>query len=243
MVLSLVLNLVSCKEPGAQYTNVVEISHDLEHKEVPNNESGVYKEFYKDGVLKIKGKYELGKKTGIWIDYNSIGEPEKAVYMYNDSVYYSGLDPQDYVLEKYPIKGKNVIDLPVKWDKGNIDNSSLLLTCTKKCKDQFCPTISITYTKLKGSFHDLVEENIATTRKEFDYFKIVSGGEVKINNLRGEQYSCITIYNGIKLGLLATFILKDDDVYIITSMALNDPEGSFLKYQDLFVEIASTFTL
>ena len=45
---------------------------------------GTSKEYYRNGELKSKGKYEKGKKTGKWVYYHQSGEKESEGVYKND---------------------------------------------------------------------------------------------------------------------------------------------------------------
>lgn len=48
--------------------------------------NGLYKKYYENGDIAIKGYYKRDKKNGKWIYYNSLGQIQKKIHFKMDSV-------------------------------------------------------------------------------------------------------------------------------------------------------------
>jgi hypothetical protein len=208
--------------------------------------NGTFLGYFKNGGIKIKGNYENGKKTGIWLDYDSNGLTSSVNYYFDDTLIYKNLDASDYHFVDY--KNSNSIfsmKIPKYWEIISPTNPIL---CAFKKKDTtdvvFSPNmILIKDKKFNNDFDVCINQNIELLQKEFSFFKIISGGDLVIDNKRAKQYAYIAIANGTKVGALVTFIEKEDDIYILTGMAFNEPSGAFLKYRALFEEISNSVRL
>lgn len=206
------------------------------------NLNGLSTEFTDRGKVKRKGNFLDGLKTGVWLEYTETGKPIAASYYFNDSVIYGDIDPNDYDLHKYTFKDRKLkINLPVHWIKDE-NRKGVLISSNKSCEDHktFCPNINIVSYELTGDFNASVTNNLKQMSQLTDFKIIVSKG-ITINKSSVLQFTYIYTYNNVKLAGMTSFFLNDRIVYVITCSALNEPEGSFMRYKDLFEMITKSF--
>ncbi len=204
--------IYSCETPKNNEVNdSIEIQQKVEHSEI------------KDGVLK---------------EYNELNALMKVDLYYNDSLLFN-LDLDDYDFVDKKLSNKMTISVPEKWQTSDLEYGDLAIV--KSCSEIFCPNFTITKEKVNDRFDLYLDKNIGLLSKQFNVFKLIAQGGKKINTLESYQITYLMEVDNVRLGGITTWVKKDEVIYILTGMAINEKNSEFLKYKVLFQEIVESF--
>lgn len=247
VIISLCLLVAACSDKVKE-NDMNEAIDNTSFKVIATKKDGKYHGQYAlvdtKGNIIESGIMIEGMKNGVWKYYNDEGSLKKVLQYYNDSVVFE-LDKSDFSLLSFNIDNDQfVIDIPINWGTEVKRDSRILLISKKKCDSSyvFCPNMTITKETLNEDIElvNYLNASLNTLRQKMQNLKIVNKGEVIINGFPSYQLTYTAEFNNTKLGGLITWIRKDDDIYIITGMAMNE-NSAFLKYKGLYQEVALSF--
>jgi hypothetical protein len=211
-------------------------------------EHGSYFKFYENQSLAQTGLKIKGKMNGVWKYYNSKGEINSVKHFFNDSILYN-LDVNDFSFSKRIIKNHLEVNLPIDWNIiERIDSEQVLISTRKDCDKSmsFCPSITITYessiTDEKQIMNYIEKSNIILS-SSFKNYKTVKERKYIFDGQNYYEKIYIGNVNGMNLGGITTWIFDKKNTYIISGLALNEKEYSFLKQEGLFKDITNSIKL
>ena len=92
-----------------------------------------------------------------------------------------------------------------------------------------------------NAFTNFVDTVKRTLMSQFNGCRIVTERQFEIDKKPSYQAAFMFETENRRLGGVVTVIQHQSDVYNIMCVADNEPSGSFLKYKNLFEEIAYSF--
>ncbi|HBS86989.1 MAG: hypothetical protein A2W91_02115 [Bacteroidetes bacterium GWF2_38_335] len=191
---------------------------------------------------RMEGDLINSKKHGVWKFY-SVKNILDSVNFYRGDTVYLKLDKDDYNCEFISIKNKYKVSVPKKWKIENSENENVLLSLFKNCNDSFKPVITITYEKNNfKSFKEYIENSIYSLQNKPYFKELLQSNLTKINKNQAAYVSFEIIVNEEIAGVLAIFIDINNEIFVFTGTAFNEPKGEFLRYKVVFEKIAESFS-
>ena len=209
-------------------------------------EHGAYFEFYENQNVKESGIKIKGKKNGLWKYYNSSGEIKSAIHYYNDSLVYN-LDIDDFEYHSKKIDDVLQVEIPEKWKIIKDIQEPVLLALKKECEKgiPFCPNLTITYEPSinTSEIETYLKKNDDILKSSVDNYRVIKEREYAFEGNTYFEKIYAGNSQGINIGGITTWIFSNKKTYIITGLALNEKENSFLKYEGLFKDIIDKIKL
>lgn len=206
-----------------------------------NKKNGIYRLYYPNNVLKEKGLFINDTIYGVLKKYDTDGRLSKVDYVFRGIKIYS-LDPTDYELKKYNFKNEFNIYTPLNWEI--IENYKNAILILKKNGFENESPVSVTIVKsnlnVSSRLEEDVKKNMEIVKTQCDYFNLASVRRLRINKFEAFRVNYFAILNNKKIGVLCFFIRKNNLCYLLSCMADEDKK-EYIKYEELFDEIASTF--
>lgn len=204
-----------------------------------------YVQFHKNNTIAETGMMLKNVKNGVWKNYDNNGILVTANLYHNGDILFE-LDKTDfYLLPTKLLPDSFEIDMPFKWQTINDSSLHIILGSRKQCDKSFifCPNITIVKDRINKDavFDEYLTSQIDLLKGKYPGLHPVASGHIDINGFPSFQLTYIFQTNGLRLGGISTWIKANESVYIITGMASNQKNSEFLKYKDLFREIAGTF--
>lgn len=250
------LILISCQQKAeyidkknnvkVEYFKTGEIKTRVELDD--NIEHGNYSRFYQNGDLAESGIKIRGKKNGLWKYYDTLGLIKSAVHYYEDSLVYN-LDVEDFKFNPKKIDNDLTIEIPKNWEIiNNINEKNVLLTIRKKCSETifFCPNLTIAQEKSFKTNDDIevylkLSDNILSSN--FSNYRVIKERKYLFNKIIYFEKIYVGSAHNISIGGITTWIFKENKTYVITGLALNEHENTFLKYEGLFKNITDNIKI
>ncbi|MEM6684181.1 MAG: hypothetical protein AAF617_00185, partial [Bacteroidota bacterium] len=113
----------------------------------------------------------------------------------------------------------------------------------KNCNDTFCPNLTVTKELFirKKRIKDYLYQNREVISEKFDNYRLLKEREYTFKNTIYFEKIYTGSFQGINIGGITTWVFEDENTYVITGLALNEEENSFLKYEGLLKEITFSF--
>lgn len=248
-----IITIISCKDESKQ----VKLNH-------PNKSSDIKEEYYTNGNIKLRAELEegvehgayfkfhknqtveesgvkiKGKKNGLWKYYDSLGKIKSAKHFYNDSLVYN-LDTSDFEYRSKKVDDVLQVEIPEKWTTIKDIQKPVLLALKKECEKDisFCPNLTITYELPinTSEIETYLKKNDDVLKSSLNNYKVLKKREYVFEGNTYFEKVYIGSSQGINIGGITTWIFSNERTYIITGLALNEKENSFLKYEGLFKDI------
>jgi len=206
--------------------------------------------------VKGLGKLVKGKKQGLWKFFTSTGNLDTVRY-YDSNKIVAVLDKEDFNL--MPVRNRGAqISIPVKWSVHKNFQTSALILCISKERnyDTLIKQIPIGTTDTSTPpqiilYKDTTERNMSSEDfflnivKEVpqkDSLHLLNYRWLSVNNLKAYQCFYFVTIDKKQSCRLTTIFQDGDTFYVITGSALTD-KLEYIKYTDLFEEIAETFQI
>ncbi len=207
--------------------------------------NGYYILKHRNGNIAISGTIIDGELNGVWKLFDSEGLLKNAIYFYKGDKIVD-IDETDYCMHKIKLGNANIsINIPEKWNVKQ-DKEPLILVATKEHSKNkvFTPLVSIEKTNMPKcqTFDKFIDENINILLNHYSDIQI---NEKKLD--LGSHLNSFEITYTVKLNdiIIAGFIVifnKETDIYTITCVS-EGINNEFMKYKDLFTEIAYSLSL
>ena len=209
---------------------------------VDNKYHGEYQEYYKNGVIKLKGKYNNDQRISIWRLYNSKGDLEN-VELYRNGKVINAFAPLNFEMETVK-SGQLQFDVPKNWDTEVAPDSNILLTTVERIDSaDFSSNFSITIADLSNSdysFQEIIDMNMKAFKDQSAFFKIIAQGKPNFNFPSEQIVYILQTNDGYKLAGVTTFVLIDDYVFNMSGLSRNEEKGEFIEYKVLFQEMTGS---
>lgn len=203
---------------------------------------GEYQEFYKNGILKTKGKHNNGQRISIWRFYNDLEILEK-VELYQDGKIINEFGPKNFDLETVNINQLQ-FDVPISWNTQVNPEENILLTTVENIENvEFSSNFSVTIielSKTEYSFQDIVNLNLEAYKEQSNFFKIIDQGKPNFNFPSHQVIYIIETQDGQRLAGVTTFVRIGDYAFNMTGLARNENKGEFIEYKVLFQEMSGS---
>ena len=211
-------------------------------------ENGSYLAFYPNKLIAESGIKIKGKMNDLWKFYDSIGHISSVKHYYNDKPIYN-LDINDFDYQEKKIDEYLVIQIPKKWNViKSINTKQVLLSIRKNCGKQisFCPNLTVTIDHniySKKEIETYLNQSNKALETKFNNYKIIKERKfIHEGIIYFEKIYKGTIQD-IKIGGITTWIFDNQKTYIITGLALNEKDNSFLKNEGLFKDITNNIKI
>lgn len=203
---------------------------------------GEYQEFYKNGILKTKGKHNNGQRISIWRFYNDVEMLEK-VKLYKDGESINEFGPKNFDLETVNINQLQ-FDVPISWDTQVNPEENILLTTVENIENvEFSSNFSVTITELSKtgySFQNIINLNLEAYKEQSNFFEIINQGKPNFNFPSHQVIYIIETHDGQRLAGVTTFVQIGDYAFNMTGLARNENKGEFIEYKVLFQEMSGS---
>ncbi|AUC16613.1 hypothetical protein BTO06_16300 [Tenacibaculum sp. SZ-18] len=245
-----ILDAQNKKQVVSHYSNIKEEFYDdgkIKKKVQLKNgkEHGLYFEYYRNQIPSKTGVKINNKKNGLWKEFDKRGKIISAYHFFKGKLIYN-LDVEDFDYLRYFIDNKDLeISIPRKWEViENFKSKKVLLSIRKKCIKQlaFCPSVTITkdspYSDQKKILHYL-QENTNALKLKFQNYKLIKERSYHVGDNLYHEIIYIGSIKGVNLGGVTTWIFNKKKTYIITGLALNEKNNSFLKSEGLLRDLTN----
>ncbi|SNY99681.1 toxin-antitoxin system YwqK family antitoxin [Flagellimonas pacifica] len=259
ILLIVIITIISCKDESKQVKlNNPNKSSDIKQEYYANGnvklraelkegiEHGAYFKYFKNQTVEESGVKIKGKKNGLWKYYDSLGKIKSAKHFYNDSLVYN-LDTSDFEYRSKIIDAVLQVEIPEKWTVIKDAQTPVLLALKKECEKDipFCPNLTITYESSinTSEIETYLKKNDDVLKSSLNNYKVLKKREYVFEDNTYFEKVYIGSSQGINIGGITTWIFSNKRTYIITGLALNEKENSFLKYEGLFKDIINEIKL
>lgn len=254
-----VITIISCKYESKQdKLNNLNKNCDIKEDHYTNGniklraeleegiEHGVYFKFHKNQAVEESGVKIKGKKNGLWKYYDSFGKIKSVKHFYNDSLVYN-LDTSDFEYRSKKIDDVLQVETPKKWTIIKDIQNPVLLALKKECEKDisFCPNLTITYELPinTSEIETYLKKNDDVLKSSLDNYKVLKKREYVFEGNKYFEKVYTGSSQGVNIGGITTWVFNNKRTYIITGLALNEKENSFLKYEGLFKDIINKIKL
>jgi len=199
--------------------------------------------YYDDGVPKNEGVILNNKRIGLWKEFDKNGTLEAAEHYDADSVLFK-FDKSDFDFQQITSQYGFKISAPKTWVQKDKPEPPLLMEIYQST-DSFIhhPNLQIIADSINSNDLQGFCKNYITNfwKNNGAAIQLVYSRNVVINSKPSCQIGYKIIFKNQNLAGVATFIKNGNMMFVLSGMALNDGKIGFLRYKDLFEQIAATF--
>ena len=158
------------------------------------------------------------------------------------------LDISDFEYDSKKIDDNLGIEIPKNWKIINeVKEEPVLLAIRKECGENisFCPNLTITYESPinENNIQAYLTASNDVLKSSIDNYRVIKERKYAFEGNTYFEKIYTGSSQGINVGGITTWIFSNKKTYIITGLALNEKENSFLKYEGLFKDIIDKIKL
>jgi hypothetical protein len=147
--------------------------------------------------------------------------------------------------KKYQVRTMS-IQVPDSWEKLPVQSNGVYVFRNSKYDTTqiFCENLSINFQPNSGKLSlDQVESSILTALpNRYKQFKLISSRDTTIDSAPAKVIDYIVNEQATDLGATMGVVIKNDTVIVLTGMALNQPQGGYIKYRPAIVSAITSLS-
>jgi hypothetical protein len=147
--------------------------------------------------------------------------------------------------KKYQVRSMS-IQVPNSWEQLSTQPNGVYIFRNSKCDttQAFCENLSINFQPNSGKLSlGQVENSILTALpNRYKQFKLISSRDTTIDKAPAKMIDYIVNENATDLGSTMGVVIKNDTVIVLTGMALNQPEGGYIKYRPTIINAITSLS-
>ncbi|MCU0433237.1 MAG: DcrB-related protein [Bacteroidia bacterium] len=196
------------------------------------------------GKMVGEGRYQNGKKVGIWKEYGPNGNLVAVKQFTVNGI--RTLAPADFDMRTFENREMNIrMNVPRNWVEIPSPNPSLMAAFEKQLNDTSLqrPAMNVVKGQLgKGETLDkIAADQLKMMHDNVDRLDVVDEQKIQIGNNNGfRRYGTYSL-GELRIGFITTILVSGSDVYVFNGIADNSKPGNMLDYQAVLDEMADSF--